>query len=255
MSISRAAILPAFLFLAAAARPAHAVTPVVVDRESLQLQLQGLVAQLSNLQAQLGAASSDPTRLSILPQQIQGLRGQLQHMTRLIGRAPVAANCGTQIVSFPAPGYPGGPGGPGGQGYPGGPGGQGYPSGPGYPGGPGGQGYPGGPGVVQQPPPPPPPAATPLPVDEETLANAIASISNESFEEDKLRIVRNLAGSQYFLVSQVERILPAFSFENTKVKIVEILAPRILDRQNGYRLYGSFTFSSNKAAVEKLLAR
>ena len=217
MSIQRAAILPAFLFLAAAARPAHAVTPVVVDRESLQLQLQGIAAQLSNLQAQLGAASSDPARLSILPQQIQGLRGQLQSMTRLIGRAPVAANCGTQIVSFPGPGYPGP-----------------------------------GPGVVQ---PPPPPQATPLPVDEEILANAIAHISNESFEEDKLRIVRELANSQYFLVAQVEKILPAFSFENTKVKIVEILAPRILDRQNGYRIYGSFTFSSNKAKVEKLLAR
>jgi hypothetical protein len=218
MSISRAAILPAFLFLAAAARPAHAVTPVVVDRESLQLQLQGLAAQLSNLQAQLGAASADPARLSILPQQIQGLRGQLQSMTRLIGRAPVAANCRTQVISFPDPGYPRGP------------------------------------VVVQQPPPPPPPA-TPLPVDEETLANAIAHIGNESFEEDKLRIVRDLASSQYFLVAQVEKILPAFSFENTKVKIVEILAPRILDRQNAYRLYGSFTFSSNKAAVEKLLAR
>lgn len=221
MSISRAAILPAFLFLATAARPAHAVTPVVVDRESLQLQLQGLAAQLSNLQAQLGAASSDPARLSILPQQIQGLRGQLQSMTRLIGRAPVAANCSTQIVSFPTPGYPGP-----------------------------------GPGDVQQPPPPPPPPqATPLPVDEETLASAIAHIGNESFEEDKLRIVRDLASSQYFLVAQVEKILPAFSFENTKVKIVEILAPRILDRQNGYRLYSSFTFSSNKAKVEKLLAR
>jgi hypothetical protein len=228
MSMLRTAILPAVLFLAATARPAHAVTPVVVDRESLQLQLQGLAAQLSNLQSQVGAPGGDRGRRNILPQQFQRLQRQLQFMTRQLSRAPVA-NCGTQVTSFPAdPNYQ-----------------DGYPPG----------GYPGGGPVVVQPPPSPPPPATPLPVDEETLANALAHIGNESFEQDKLRIVRDLANSQYFLVSQVERILPAFSFENTKVTVVEILAPRILDRQNAYRLYGSFTFSSNKAKVEKLLSR
>jgi hypothetical protein len=137
--------------------------------------------------------------------------------------------------------------------------GQGPGPGPG-PGGPGGPpGGPGGPVVVPPPPPPvveaPPPRPNVYPMDERTFAQLLQTISAQSFNDNKLSIVTQAAGYNWFVVDQVARVLPLFPFEESKLTVLETLRPRILDPQNGFKLLNLFTYSSSKERAQQILMR
>jgi Domain of unknown function (DUF4476) len=52
----------------------------------------------------------------------------------------------------------------------------------------------------------------------------------------------------------VGALVDLLTFSADKVKVVEILAKRIVDRQNAHTILSHFTFSADKEAVAKLLA-
>ncbi len=227
--------------LACSIRTATATTPIVVDREAWQLQLQGIGSQLAAIQAQL-ADGSDITEGAMAASQLQSVQLQLQELSRLLGSSPKAKSA-PLVVPMPSI----------------------YMQVP----GPGGAMAPAT-VIIQTPMPtvsatvsasPPAPVApvapTPGPVagaiDEETLNDLIEAISAEGFRDGKLRVLRDAASHERFLVNQIARILPLLTFEDDRVKAVQILAPRLIDRQSGFKLYGQFTFSANKAQVERLL--
>ena len=62
-------------------------------------------------------------------------------------------------------------------------------------------------------------------------------------------------GSQYVAVSHIERVLPLFSFSQDKLRALEIMAPRIVDRQNAFKIYNLFTFSNDKEKARRILGR
>ncbi len=83
----------------------------------------------------------------------------------------------------------------------------------------------------------------------------LSAIKNESFSSDQLRVLGEAAQGSCFTVAQVEQTLPLFSFEADQLKALQIMAPRILDRQNNFRIYGLFTFESGKQQARRILAR
>jgi hypothetical protein len=107
--------------------------------------------------------------------------------------------------------------------------------------------------AVDPPPPPGPPVAAPM--EPPTFATLIQHLKGESFSKGQLRVLREAARDHWFLVAQVADVLPLFTFENDRLKALEAVAPRILDRDNGFQLYVLFEFSGSKRQAERLLAK
>lgn len=121
----------------------------------------------------------------------------------------------------------------------------------------------GGPVVVTPPPswpqpqpqpvPPPPPVVRPI--DEGSLVQLIDTIKGATFRENMLEVLAQAVGYHRFVVDQVARILPLYTFEDDRLTALERLQPRILDPQNGYKLTNLFTFSSSKQRANEILMR
>lgn len=100
--------------------------------------------------------------------------------------------------------------------------------------------------------PPPPPAYQPI--AEGKLRNVMGAMSREPFAEDKMNVLEEAVGTNYFLVSQVQQVLNQFQFSQDRLKAVRVLWSRVLDRDNGFQLYNSFQFSNDKAELKRILS-
>ena len=104
----------------------------------------------------------------------------------------------------------------------------------------------------------PPPPVAPLPppvIDNENFDGVIDAIDDQSFSQDKLRVLEDAASTHWFRVDQVTRILDQFPFSNDKIRALELCAPRLVDRQNTFKIYNSFTFGNDKARARKILGQ
>lgn len=90
--------------------------------------------------------------------------------------------------------------------------------------------------------------------DEGDLQAVIGAIKNESFSSDQLRVLGEAAHGTCFTVAQVEQVIPLFSFEADQLKALQIMALRLVDRQNAFRIYGLFTFESGKQQARRILS-
>ena len=63
------------------------------------------------------------------------------------------------------------------------------------------------------------------------------------------------ARDHFFVIAQLRRIIEGLSFSGDKIRAVEIVAPRILDRRNAYTLYSVFTFDSEKDQARAIFDR
>lgn len=98
---------------------------------------------------------------------------------------------------------------------------------------------------------PPPPG----PMDDGRFAALLQAIQAEAFSEGKIRVIQEGARSDYFLVAQLRRIIEGLTFSPDKIKAVELIAPRLLDRNNAFTLYSVFTFDSEKEQARRILER
>ncbi len=101
--------------------------------------------------------------------------------------------------------------------------------------------------------PPPPPQQQVQPITDAMLRSMVSSIQDEPFAGDKMMVLEQATPSQYFLVSQVQQILPLFTFPADRLKAMRLLRPRLLDLENGYQLYSAFEFSKDKEELKRIL--
>ncbi len=102
-----------------------------------------------------------------------------------------------------------------------------------------------GPGVVLTAPQP-----TFAMVDFPALVEAVQA---EAFSDAKLDVVRTSQGG--LTVDQLGQLVDLFSFSSEQVTVVEVCTPRLVDRQNAFKLYRHFTFEGDKQKVKALLTR
>ena len=81
------------------------------------------------------------------------------------------------------------------------------------------------------------------------------SIKNEAFADDKLAVIKTAARRNKFIVSQLTALLDLFSFEDDKIKCVQIIYPKVIDKENAHEILNHFTYSSDKQKVEKIINR
>jgi len=100
--------------------------------------------------------------------------------------------------------------------------------------------------------PPPPPAYSPI--ADGQLRRILDAVARESFAANKMRILEESARGNYFLVGQVQQLLPQFAFSADRLNAVRMLWSRVLDRQNGYQLNSSFSFSKDKEELQRIIS-
>ena len=111
-----------------------------------------------------------------------------------------------------------------------------------------------GPVVVLEPPVPAEPPAL-IEIDDADFAEALEAITDQASSEGRLGVLEGLARDNWFSVDQVKRVIEALSFSSDRTAALALLAPRIVDPQNSFRIYDSFTFESEKEEARRILSR
>ena len=77
-------------------------------------------------------------------------------------------------------------------------------------------------------------------------------VKDASFNEKKIGVIKVACISSYFDSKQCVKLLSMISFENDRLKALEVLAPRVLDI-NPSEILKQFSFSSNKDKAMEIL--
>ena len=75
------------------------------------------------------------------------------------------------------------------------------------------------------------------------------------FATGKLQLIEIAARDNHFLMAQVRRAVLTFTFPSDKVRVVEIMAPRVVDRSNSFMLYSAFDFEMEREQVKAIFNR
>lgn len=95
-------------------------------------------------------------------------------------------------------------------------------------------------------------AAGPSPMTPGAFSALVKSVDQASFSSDKIALVQAAAAGNHFTVAQLGTLVDASTHSSDKLKTAEIVAPKIIDRQNAFQLGARFTFSSDKEKVLEL---
>jgi hypothetical protein len=98
-------------------------------------------------------------------------------------------------------------------------------------------------------------AQGPRPMAQEAFHALVAAVRNASFSDSQLAVIQQAATRNYFLVGQVRDLIELVAFSATKLRVLELGAPRIVDPENAFAVYDAFAFSSDKAEARKILHR
>jgi len=111
------------------------------------------------------------------------------------------------------------------------------------------------------PPPPGPEQETPAPpprpraMEEGAFRALVGNVRNESFSDSQLTVVEQATARNFFRIAQVKALIDLVSFSATKMRVLELCAPRIVDGENAFALYDAFTFSADKEQARSILRR
>ncbi len=91
------------------------------------------------------------------------------------------------------------------------------------------------------------------PMPEKDFNLFLLTVENQNFESDKITVIQEAAITNYFVIAQLTRLLDKISFEDNRVKVIEIIYPAILDREHSHLLYNYLNFSSNKEKLNQII--
>jgi hypothetical protein len=75
------------------------------------------------------------------------------------------------------------------------------------------------------------------------------SIANESFDNTRLKVAKQVVSTNYFNAAQVKDLLALFSFENNKLELAKYAYDYTVDKGNYFMVNDAFSYSSSKEAL------
>lgn len=97
--------------------------------------------------------------------------------------------------------------------------------------------------------PQPPSMPAPYAMADRDFRALTAQIGRAPFADDKLGLVKTAAQTNYFTVAQVVAMMQLASFDDTRVEIAVACAPRVIDGDRWFEVYGALSFSSSRDAL------
>ena len=79
------------------------------------------------------------------------------------------------------------------------------------------------------------------------------SLRNESFDNTRLNLAKQVIPSNYFSVAQVKELVSLFTFDKDKLELAKIAYDYTVDKGNYYQLNDSFSFNSSKDELMKFI--
>ena len=95
----------------------------------------------------------------------------------------------------------------------------------------------------------------PRPMEEGPFRALIAAVRHQSFSDSQLAVIQQAATRNYFRVGQVVDLIELVAFSASKLRVLELGAPRVVDPENGFAVYDAFAFSADKAQARQILRR
>lgn len=92
-----------------------------------------------------------------------------------------------------------------------------------------------------------------MPMSEEAFSRILRGIKGEIFEDDQMRMIRDIAQRNRFTTDQAARLMGIFYWAEEKLKVLRAVAPGLLDPQEAFRLVDLFTFDSDKQKARRIL--
>jgi hypothetical protein len=74
-------------------------------------------------------------------------------------------------------------------------------------------------------------------------------VKNEAFDEDKMRVAKRIADTNYMTSNQIMRLVRLFSFANNQEAFARYAYPRTYNKKNYFEVYEGFSFLSSKRKV------
>jgi len=101
------------------------------------------------------------------------------------------------------------------------------------------------------------PTATepPSPMEEDRFRALVTAVRNASFSDSQLTVIKEALTRNYFRVGQVKNLIDLVAFSATKLRVLELGAPRIVDPENAFTVFDAFAFSADKAQARQILRR
>ena len=87
----------------------------------------------------------------------------------------------------------------------------------------------------------------PRPMEEGPFRALIAAVRNQSFSDSQLAVIQQAATRNYFRVGQIVDLIELVAFSASKLRVLELGAPRVVDPENAFAVYDAFAFSADKA--------
>ena len=90
-------------------------------------------------------------------------------------------------------------------------------------------------------------------LDDASFSKLYNKIKKTNFDDNKFDLIEIASLGCYYSCAQVVRIMKIFSFDDSKMKVLSMMAPRIVDLQNAIIIYQQFSFESEKQKVGEIL--
>ncbi|MDO4692101.1 MAG: DUF4476 domain-containing protein [Porphyromonadaceae bacterium] len=90
-------------------------------------------------------------------------------------------------------------------------------------------------------------------IDERWFEDFYQRVKAKPFSDDKLEYISVAAHTRFFTVHQVSRLMQLYTFDDDRLKVLRLVARRIVDMENADRLLDLFTFKSGRSEARKHL--
>lgn len=91
-------------------------------------------------------------------------------------------------------------------------------------------------------------------LNEQAFSFLLGKVRSASFDDDKYTLLEVASLGCFYTCDQCARMMELFSFSDDKLHVLKIMAPRIVDAQNAYVIYKTFTFDSDKEKAAEIMA-
>lgn len=91
------------------------------------------------------------------------------------------------------------------------------------------------------------------PMPAESFARAVSSIENQAFEEDMIRVFKQMLSNNCITVNQLIKVMGTFSFEEDMLKVAKIGYPKVTDKENFFMVNDLFSYSESIQNLNKWL--
>lgn len=78
-------------------------------------------------------------------------------------------------------------------------------------------------------------------------------VKGKPFKDDRLKLMESGIGNRGLSCRQCMRMMSIFTFDDDKLEVLQILAPNLVDRENGDKIVNSLAFISSEEKARKIL--